>query len=150
MTTAATQEQTIATMLIGRWEEVGAKIANLAREIPEKSYDTAPFQGVRTPGDVIRHVAFWNQYVADTLRGKPTDESANELPKAKYASKSQMIAAFTRSTGDASAALREQQSAFDAEKAALAESFIEHMCEHYGQLVVYARSAGIVPPASRA
>jgi uncharacterized damage-inducible protein DinB len=28
-------------------------------------------------------------------------------------------------------------------------SFIEHNCEHYGQLVVYARLQGIVPPASR-
>ena len=29
-------------------------------------------------------------------------------------------------------------------------SCIEHGGEHYGQLVVYARLAGIVPPASRA
>jgi uncharacterized damage-inducible protein DinB len=29
-------------------------------------------------------------------------------------------------------------------------TFIEHNSEHYGQLVVYARLNGIVPPASRA
>jgi hypothetical protein len=29
-------------------------------------------------------------------------------------------------------------------------TFIEHAGEHYGQLVVYARLLGIVPPASRA
>jgi hypothetical protein len=29
-------------------------------------------------------------------------------------------------------------------------SFIEHSGEHYGQLVMYARLAGVVPPASRA
>ena len=28
-------------------------------------------------------------------------------------------------------------------------TFIEHNCEHYGQLVVYARLNQIVPPASR-
>jgi uncharacterized damage-inducible protein DinB len=28
-------------------------------------------------------------------------------------------------------------------------TFIEHTTEHYGQLVVYARLNGIVPPASR-
>jgi hypothetical protein len=28
-------------------------------------------------------------------------------------------------------------------------SFIEHSGEHYGQLVMYARLNGIVPPASR-
>lgn len=30
-----------------------------------------------------------------------------------------------------------------------AYSFIEHSAEHYGQLVVYYRLAGIVPPESR-
>ena len=35
------------------------------------------------------------------------------------------------------------------EAAELLVSFIEHNCEHYGQLVVYARLSGIVPPASR-
>ena len=136
-------------MLIGRWEQTGAKLASLAQEFPEEKYETVPVAGVRTFGDVLRHVAFWNQYVAATARGNKTDDSANELPKSKYATKARVIAALTNSTADASAALRDLAGGLDAEKAAMAESFIEHTCEHYGQLVVYARWAGVVPPASR-
>ena len=100
-------------------------------------------------GDVLRHVAFWNQYVADTARGKKADDSTNELPKSQCASKSKVLESLTKSTADAAAALREHSAGLDPEKAGLAESFIEHVCEHYGQLVIYARWAGVVPPASR-
>jgi len=43
-------------------------------------------------------------------------------------------------------AMNGQASAADADTLV---SFIEHSGEHYGQLVVYARLNGIVPPASR-
>lgn len=135
-------------MLLERWEQVGAKVANLAREFPEEKYETAPVPGVRTFGDVLRHVAFWNQYAADTARGRKADDTANELPKESYATNSVILDALIKTTGDAAAALREHQEGLDSEKATLAESFIEHMCEHYGQLVVYARWVGVVPPAS--
>jgi uncharacterized damage-inducible protein DinB len=149
MTAKTTENQAISMMLIGRWEQTGAKLAQLATEFPEEKYETAPMAGVRTFGDVLRHVAFWNQYVADTARGTKTDDTANELPRAKYATKASIISALANSTANASAALREHEAGLDPEKAALAESFIEHICEHYGQLVVYARWAGVVPPASR-
>jgi uncharacterized damage-inducible protein DinB len=149
MTKQTTEKQAVSTMLIERWEQTGAKLASLAQEYPEEKYENAPVAGVRTFGDVLRHVAFWNQYVADTARGHKADDTANELPKAKYATKARVIAALTKSTGDAAVALREHKDGLEPEKAALAESFIEHVCEHYGQLVVYARWAGVVPPVSR-
>jgi len=149
MTTTSTEKQAFSNMLIGRWEQTGAKLASLAQEFPEGQYEITPFAGVRTFGEVLRHVAFWNQYVADIVRGNKADDAANELPKEKYATKARVIAALTKSTEDAIAALGEHQAGLDPEKAALAESFIEHICEHYGQLVVYARWAGVVPPASR-
>ena len=136
-------------MLIERWEQTNAKLAALAHEFPEEKYESAPVTGIRTFGDVLRHVAFWNQYVADTARGKKADDSTNELPKSQYATKSKVMEALTKSTADATAALREHSAGLDLEKSGLAESFIEHVCEHYGQLVVYTRWAGSVPPASR-
>lgn len=125
-------------------------MAQLADEFPEEKYEIPPVAGVRTFADVLRHVAFWNLYVAGVARGDKPDDAANELPKATYASKARVIAALRKSAADAAAALREQQAGLDPEKAALAENFIEHVCEHYGQLVVYARWAGLVPPTSRA
>jgi uncharacterized damage-inducible protein DinB len=149
MTAKTDERQALSTLLTGRWELTAAKLADLAREFPEDQYDAAPTEGVRTFGDVLRHVAFWNQYVAQTARGRKADDTANELPKSKYATKAQLIAALTESAGDTLAALREQDSGLSADQMALAESFIEHTCEHYGQLVVYARRAGVVPPGSR-
>lgn len=136
-------------MLIERWEQTGAKLANLAREFPAEKYETAPVAGVRTFGDVLRHVAFWNEYAAGSARGGSPDGSANELPKAKYATKARIMEALAKSIAEMAAALREHSGGLDPERAALAESFIEHVCEHYGQLVVYTRWVGVVPPASR-
>jgi uncharacterized damage-inducible protein DinB len=149
MTAKTDARQSISTLLTGRWEQTAAKLADLAREFPEAKFETAPVAGIRTFGDVLRHVAFWNQYVAQKARGQKADDSANELPKVKYATKAKVMAALTESAADALAVLREARGGLDADQAALAESFIEHTSEHYGQLVVYARWAGVVPPASR-
>jgi len=136
-------------MLIERWEQVGAKLAGLAQAFPEEKYETAPVAGIRTFGAVLRHVAFWNLYVAESMRGEKADDSANELPKARYGTKERIAVALADSTRGAAAAMRGHKDGLDPEKAALAEAFIEHICEHYGQLVVYARWAGVVPPASQ-
>jgi len=149
MTAKTTEKQAISNMLLERWEQTGAKLAALAQEFPEEKYESAPVPGVRTFGDALRHVAFWNQYVAETARGNKADDAANELPKSQYSSKAQILAVLTGSTREAAEALRAHIGGLEPGKAALAESFIEHVCEHYGQLTVYARWAGVVPPASR-
>lgn len=144
MTAKTDDRQALSIHWIARWEQTAAKLADLAREFPDDRYETTPAAGIRTFGDVLRHVAFWNQYVAQTARGEKADDAANELPKAQYATKAQVIAALTESAGDALKALQEHPN-----RAELAETFTEHTCEHYGQLVVYSRLAGVVPPASR-
>jgi uncharacterized damage-inducible protein DinB len=141
--------QAFSIMLIARWEQAVAKLAGLAQEFPEEKYETSPVVGVRTFGDVLRHVAFWNQYVADTARGSRSEDTANELPRSNYATKARVLAALKSSSDDAISALREHQDGLYTDQVVLAQSFIEHICEHYGQLAVYARWAGIVPPASR-
>ena len=149
MSTKTAQESTISTKLLSRWEQVGQKLASLAEAIPEATYEFRPAEGLRTVGDVLRHVAFWNQYVAGTLRGSGPDDSANELPKAGYASKARIVDALKGSTADAAAAIGERDGGLDPQMAETVVSFIEHTSEHYGQLVVYARLEGIVPPSSR-
>jgi len=150
MTANTIENQAFPTMLIDRWEQTSVKLARLAEKFPEEKYEAAPVEGVRTFGDVLRHVAFWNWYLADVARGEKADDTPNELPKETYATKAQAIAALTKSANDAAEALRERQDGLDGEKATMVESFIEHTCEHYGQLVVYARWAGVAPPASGA
>ncbi len=148
MTAKTAPETTLSTKLIGRWEQTGNRLATLAAEFPEEKYESRPVEGVRTFADVLRHVAFWNRYVADSVRGKKADDSANELPKAEYSTKARILEALHHSAADAAAALKEQQP--DPDRAEMVMMFIEHTCEHYGQLAMYARWIGMVPPASRA
>lgn len=146
--TKAQQQQSLSTVLAGRWEQSTRKIAELAEALPQDKLESTLVEGVRTPGAVLRHIAFWNQYVADSLEGRAADEAANELAVAEYPNRSAVIAALNRSTEEVSAALRKRD-ASDAKAAEMAVTFLEHTAEHYGQLVVYARLLGITPPASR-
>lgn len=149
MATSTVRTSTVSTVLINRWEQVGKKIDSLAEAFPEKKYDWKPADSTRTFAEVLRHVAFWNQFVADSARGKKADDSANELPAAKYSTKARIIDALKQSSADVVAALKENHGALEPQTAELIVTFLEHTSEHYGQLVVYARMNGIVPPASR-
>ena len=148
--TAKTQEETLATILINPWKQAGGKLVALAEAFPENKYEAKLLDGVRTFGDVLRHVAFWNQYVADSLRGKKADDAANELSKSKYSTKARIVDALKQSSEDAASALREHRAGLEPKTAEMIVTFLEHTSEHCGQLVVYARLSGIVPPASRA
>lgn len=147
--TAKAQKESLSTMLIGRWEQAGRKLADLAEAFPAEKLESTPAKGVRTAGDVLRHVAFWNRYVAGTARGTKVDGDANELSKAEYATKARILEALRASTGDVAAALREREEGLEPATAEMVVSFLEHTSEHYGQLAAYARLNGIVPPASR-
>lgn len=151
MTPKTVVKETLSTILIGRWEQVGGKLATLAEKFPADKYESEPVHGVRTFGDVLRHVAFWNQFVADTARGKKIDETTNELLKTEYSTKTRIVDALKRSSADAAGALKVHPAGLEPKIAETVMSFIEHTSEHYGQLVVYARLNGIiVPPASGA
>jgi uncharacterized damage-inducible protein DinB len=145
----AQQEKALTTILIGRWEQASRKISELAEVLPADKFESRPVAGTRTFGEVLRHVAFWNQYVADSLRGKEADDTTNELPFASYPTKASVLEALKRGSEDAASALRERQALLDLKAAELVMTFIEHTSEHYGQMVVHVRLMGIVPPASR-
>lgn len=148
MTASPKQEQAVSSLLIARWEEIHRKIATLAREFPEEKFESRPADPLRTFGEVLRHIAFWNQYVADVLGGKKADDSANELPLADYPTRAKIIKALEQ-TSHAVAVVLKERPALDAKTAEVVISFLEHSGEHYGQLAVYTRLAGITPPASR-
>lgn len=148
MATQVVQQENLSTKLIGRWEKACEKLAALAEEIPANKFDEHPTKGVRTTGEVLRHVAFWNDYVADVARGKkPAD--GNELPRSGCATKTEVLTALRRTAASATKALRAGRSGLSLELTETLVSFLEHTSEHYGQLAVYARLNGIVPPASR-
>ncbi len=98
MTAKSTQKETLSTMLIGRWENIARKITTLAEEFPEEKFEYRPLESVRTFGDVLRHLAFWNQYVADSLSGKQVDDSSNEVPLLNYPTKARIVEVLERNS----------------------------------------------------
>ena len=148
MATKAAQQGAVSAKLIGRWEQVGHKLTALAEEVPDSIFDYKPVEGVRTFAEVLRHVAFWNRYVADSTLGKKGDDTASELPIDEFA-KARIVEALKSSVAGAAGALREIPFGPNLETAEMLVTFIEHNCEQHGQLAVYARLNGIIPPASR-
>jgi DinB superfamily len=143
MPTKVVQQGTVSDKLIGRCEQACQKLTALAEEVPENKFDYRPVQLVRTFADALKHVAFWNQYVADSARGRKGADTANELPRDGYSTKARIVDALKCSATDAADALKGNASGV---------TFIEHNCEHYGQLVVYARfvsRVGAFSPARR-
>jgi hypothetical protein len=149
MTVKAEQGSALTTLLADRWEQVSRKIESLADILPEDGIEHAPVNGIRTYGAVLRHVAFWNQYVADCLNGKTADDTSNELPLAQYSTKASALAVLQRSSAAVGVALRGRKTSVDPKTVELMVTFLEHTSEHYGQLVVYSRLMGIVPVTSR-
>ncbi len=132
---------------IARWSEIGDKVVQLAEEFPEDKYEARPTQEVRSFAEQLRHVAFWNDHFCKALRREDSDGSANELSREKYPTKAKILGALRKS--------------FDAVKAELSSggrevsdldgliTYVGHNGEHYGQLVVYYRLNGLIPPVSR-
>jgi hypothetical protein len=131
-------------ILITRWNETADKVVQLADEFPAEHYEFVPSPDVRTFAGQARHVAFWNQYLAATLRGESPDGSANELPPAEFGDKPRIVSALRDSFGAVASAV-----AASDDGAADVIAYIGHNGEHYGQMVMYYRLNGLVPPASR-
>ena len=136
-------------VLLQQWNDIGEKIIKMAEDFPEDKYEFRPVTGVRTFADTLRHVAFWNQFVTKTARREPVDPKINELAKAEYPTKAAIVKVLKSSFAEATAELKKEADTPIAKRAGLWVTFTEHSGEHYGQLVVYYRLNGIVPPASR-
>lgn len=135
--------------LLSNWNDVGRKLVAVAQEFPEDKYDYRPAPEVRTFAQQLLHIAFWNQYVGKRARGQSADEKQNELPRGQYKTKAAVVGVVRSSFDDAAAALKSLTDEQAVKMVGLWDGFTEHNGEHYGQLVVYYRLNGIVPPESR-
>ncbi len=144
------------------WNGIGGKLAAMAEDFPEDKYEFRATKDERTFAENLIHVAADNYFVMSAIKGSPMGYPGNEdsimkaLPKkadiVKYVK--QMVAdgdQLIKTQGD-SGLTREFK--FPWGNMMVHGSFgwqaiIEHSGEHYGQLVVYYRLNGLVPPASR-
>jgi hypothetical protein len=143
------------------------ELVPLAEAMPAEKYNFAPthgeFHGVRTFAQQVSHTAAVIYLVsAAALEEKvPSEAGEGENGPASLKTKDDIVKYLKDSFAyghKAMASLTQEnltqmvKSAFGEGKAprvAMAEVAVWHSFDHYGQMVVYARMNGIVPPASR-
>jgi len=149
---------TSSQVLLQTWNDIGLKLIAMAQDFPEDKYDFKPTPAQRSFAEQLLHVAGSNDLFTDVAKGqKPVDDEE----RAHYPGKASVVAylkqsfekgaAVIRSKGDAGLAriVVDSESGRRIPLGSLAWELVEHSGEHYGQLVVYYRVAGLVPPESR-
>jgi uncharacterized damage-inducible protein DinB len=146
-------------VVLDSWNEIGRKLTAMAEDFPEDKYDFKPTPEQRSFAEQLLHAAGASYYFTNPVMGQKPP--AGEDPKRdQYKSKADIVAFVKKSFADGAAAIQSKGEKglttevvyFAHQKARvldIAYGLIEHSGEHYGQLVVYYRLAGLVPPESR-
>ncbi|MGE0640815.1 MAG: DinB family protein [Thermoanaerobaculia bacterium] len=141
------------------YDQVAKKIADLGAAIPEEKYDWRPAEGVRSVAEVLNHVS-GASYLFGKVTGAavPADAPADPEKGPDAKSKAEILAKLSEAIayGRANAeALTPEQLAksvdfFGNQMSVRALYMIgyEHLGEHLGQLIAYARMIGVKPPWS--
>jgi hypothetical protein len=154
--------------LLKQWNDIGRKLTAMAEDFPSDKYDFKAAPSSRSFAERLIHAAAANYYFTNLAMGeKPPAEE--DPPRSQFKDKAAVIAYVKKSFADGAAAIKskgdkglldvvvdpfaedvpgnagkEQIRLID-----LAYALNEHSGECYGQLTVYYRAAGMVPPESR-
>jgi len=148
-------------------ETYGKLLANMEKEfvdaadaMPEDKFNFSPaatagdFKGVRSFGEQVKHVADANYYFFGGNMSE-ADMKAKSDAIAKLTSKADIIQALKDSFTQAHAYVNgiTPENVFvmteHGTRGGMSTFGLAHMMDHYGQMVVYLRMNGVVPPASR-
>lgn len=147
--------------------ELEKRLVETADAMPAWKYPFTPadgeFKGVRSFGQQVKHLAATNYILAAAALGEPIPgDAGDETGPVSMYTKADILEYLRGSFR----ALHRAAAAIDDENAIIANTpisplvgratrlgFVQealiHMYDHYGQMVVYLRMNGIVPPASR-
>jgi uncharacterized damage-inducible protein DinB len=146
--------------VLDTWNDIGRKLTTMAEDFPEDKYEFKPKPEQRSFREQLLHVADTNYFFTNPVEDKkaPTQE---DFSKDKLKSKAEVAAYVKKSFADGAAAIKAKGDAGlnslvvdpyanqQVRVIDFAYGFAEHSGEHYGQLVVYYRLSGLVPPESR-
>ena len=163
---AGEEKHTISQVLDRSLSGVEKEFVDAADAMPQDKYNYAPtngeFKGVRTFSQQVKHVAAVNFLVASSiLDEKPPMELGGENGPDSVKTKEEIMK-FLR---DSFAFAHRAMTSVNAEnvvgsinspfgegkttRLGMATLIVGHCFDHYGQMVEYLRSNGIIPPASR-
>ncbi len=149
-----------AKAVLDSWNDIGRKLTAMAEDFPEDKYDFKPNPAERSFAEQLLHAAGVNYFFTNLVMGKELPKDENPKREA-FKSKAEIAAYVKKSFADGAEAIKTRGDKGMSELVVdpfehqhvrisdMAYGFIEHCGEHYGQLAVYYRVAGLVPPESR-
>ncbi len=146
-------------VVLDSWNEIGGKLTAMAEDFPEDKYDFKPTPAQRSFAEQLLHAAGSSYFFTNPVMGREP-QAAEDPKREQYKSKADIVAFVKKSFADGANAIQSKgekglttEVVYTPEQKArvidIAYGIIEHSGEHYGQLVVYYRLAGLVPPESR-
>jgi uncharacterized damage-inducible protein DinB len=146
--------------VLDSWNDIARKLNAMAEDFPEDKYDFKPTPAQRSFAEQLLHAANTSYFFVNPVMGKKPP--AEEDPKRdQFKSKAEIVAFVKKCFADGADAIKSKGDKGMSDLVVdpfahqqvrvsdLAYGFIEHSGEHYGQLVVYYRLSGLVPPESR-
>jgi uncharacterized damage-inducible protein DinB len=146
--------------VLDAWNEIGRKLIAMAEDFPEDKYDFKPTPAQRGFAQQLIHVSGVNYFFTNLALGqKPPAEA--DAKREQFKTKAEVVGFVKKSFADGAAAIKvkgdkgmaelvtDPDSHEQSRVSDLAYGLIEHAGEIYGQLAVYYRVAGMVPPESR-
>lgn len=139
---------------LGDLDEVQKKIVDLANAVPADKYSWRPADGVRSVSEVFTHIAGGNYYLATFLGVQPPAEMPKEIEK--ITEKKKVLAELQKSFDHVRSIVKSDTDfertvklyGNDTSRRNVYMMMLNHLHEHLGQSVAYARMNGIVPPWS--
>ncbi len=147
-------------VLLDSWNDTGRKFIAMAEDVPEDKYDFKPNPAERSFAEQLLHAANANYFFINPFTGQKPP--VGDPKRDSFKTKADVVAFVKKSFSDGATLIKQKGDSGMSDRAMdpfakdqqvrmsdLAWGFIEHSGEHYGQLVVYYRLAGLVPPESR-
>ncbi len=143
--------------LLEEWNDTGRKLIAIAEDIPEDKYDYKPKPEMRSWLGQLAHAAQSNYFFINPVVGKPMPKDDPDMAELK--TRAQVVAFVKKCFADGADVIKAKGDAGIGKTVdaggqmmrvdVLAYDLIAHTNDHYGQMVVYYRLNGMVPPESR-
>ena len=154
-----TKPEAVVTDFLNVYNFSANKVAQLAEAIPADKYDWRPAEGIRSIREVILHSTAGNYFFGSILGATPPEGVDPQSLEKSEMRKEKVTAAFKKSLTIIQEALKKltkeqlnEQIEFFGNKISKRQAMFglgDHVAEHLGQLIAYARMNGVVPPWSK-
>jgi hypothetical protein len=146
--------------LLDNWNDIGRKLIAMAEDFPEDKYDFKPTPAQRSFAEQLLHVANANYFFIKPAMGE-APPPGEDPKRSDFKTKADVAAFVKKAFADGADVIKKKGDKglsdllvdpFANQQTRVSDmawGLIEHSGEIYGQLAVYYRVAGLVPPESR-